>query len=50
MLRPRTIVFCQQWPDSHRQDGNTYWIGLSPIIVIGVRLLNISEGSGAILR
>jgi hypothetical protein len=28
MLRPRTIVFCQQWPDSHAQDGNTYWIGL----------------------
>src|SRR5580700_2392111 len=28
MLRPRTLVFCQQWPDSHSQQGNTYWICL----------------------
>jgi hypothetical protein len=33
MLRPRTIIFCQQWPDSHAQDGNTYWIGLDQVAV-----------------
>jgi hypothetical protein len=33
MLRPRTIVFCQQWPDSHAQNGNTYWIGLDHLVV-----------------
>jgi TPP-dependent pyruvate/acetoin dehydrogenase alpha subunit len=32
MLRPRTIIFCQQWPDSLVQDGNTYWLGLDPLL------------------
>lgn len=33
MLRPQTIIFCQQWPDSHGQEGNTYWIGLDHLVV-----------------
>jgi hypothetical protein len=28
MLLPKTIVFCQQWPDSHAHNENKYWIGL----------------------